>query len=92
MLEYNEYLKSPTWRRRRMKVIRRDNYECVVCGQQGKKVLRNMINYIDVHHETYKYFQSKNPQNEIDHCITICRKCHEGLHMTLKYLKIRELK
>jgi len=86
-INYQEYLKSVRWRKRRMKVIKRDKFECVACEQVGTEIKGITINNLNAHHETYRNLSSKNPQKEIDDCITLCQMCHEGIHNTTNYLK-----
>ena len=31
--EYSEYLKNPKWQKKRLEILSRDNFSCVVCGK-----------------------------------------------------------
>lgn len=51
----------------KLKIKRRDKYECKVCGNKDN---RNIIHHIDGN--------KKNTSEE--NCITICKKCHNKIH------------
>jgi predicted HNH restriction endonuclease len=77
-MSYKEYLNSTKWLYRRKKILKHDNYKCIICNKNKK---------LDIHHESYKNLNSKKQQPEIDDCISLCRNCHKELHNTLKYLE-----
>lgn len=67
------YLKSEQWQNVRAAVLVRDDAKCWFCG------VRDLSN--DIHHVVY-------PDNvwktESKHCITLCRDCHDKVHVLLK--------
>ena len=65
---YQEYLKSDTWQRKRKAVLKRDNYLCKHC--QKKKAQ-------DVHHKTYDNV-GREPLSDL---VSLCRECHEKQHI-----------
>ncbi len=65
---YKDYLQSDAWQRKRYVVFRRDNWQCVYCGERATQV----------HHKKYaKYNIGKEP---IDWLVSICKNCHEQIH------------
>ena len=65
--EYNRYLKTPYWQRRRKEILRRDEYMCVGCS--SKKNLQ-------VHHMTYSNLGRESDRD----LVTLCKECHENQH------------
>lgn len=59
------------WKKFRLKILKRDNHKCQICGKKGKVV----------HHKKCGkkypklYFRKSN-------VITMCRKCHRNIHKT----------
>lgn len=65
--QYDEYIHSDLWARRREKILIRDCYKCQAC-------LSNKAT--QVHHLTYK-----NIRNEFAfELISVCNACHERIH------------
>ncbi len=65
-IKYDEYLKSNTWKDKRDRVLKRDNYLCQAC-------LRNEAT--EVHHKTYKHVFNE-PLFEL---VSICKSCHDKI-------------
>ena len=66
-LGYNQYMKSDAWKAKRSEQIKRDGFQCQMCG--------TAIN-LQVHHTTYE-----NIGNEkIGDLVTLCEKCHKKIH------------
>jgi len=65
--EYDEYLASDAWKRRRQKVIERANGMCEGCLTEPAR---------DVHHRTYKHFK----QEFAFELLALCRQCHTRVH------------
>lgn len=64
--EYREkYLESPNWKKKRKRVLDRDNSLCV-CGEYA----------IDVHHKTYENLG----QELLSDLVALCKNCHDGYH------------
>ena len=64
----NVYLKSDAWRRKRYVVLKRDNWQCVYCGERATQV----------HHKRYA---KKNIGKEpIEWLESVCVNCHNKLH------------
>ena len=67
---YSELLKDVKWKRKRMRILRRDHFQCTVCG--SKESLR-------VHH-TY-YVEGKLPWRYPENSLlTLCENCHYKWH------------
>ena len=65
-LDYDTYLLSDTWNRKRLAAFKRAGWKCEVCG----KVCR-----LTGHHKTYERFGSEHP----DDILAVCKSCHERL-------------
>jgi hypothetical protein len=63
-----EYYTSKEWDSIRKKVLKRDNYTCQGCLQDGLN--------LDVHHLTYERFGDELACD----LISLCRKCHGIMH------------
>jgi len=66
-IDYKAYLYSEKWKKKRKKILKRDNFTCQDCGSK---------NHLQVHHLTYK-----NIGNErLNELITVCAHCHKKRH------------
>lgn len=64
---YNKiYLKSDEWKRKRLIILKRDNFKCVCCNSEATQV--HHINYNNVIKENF---------NDL---ISVCKDCHEKIH------------
>lgn len=63
---YRENLQSPKWKRRRVRILKRDNNTCQNCGD---------TNQLQVHH---CYYESglKPWEYPVESLITLCNDCH----------------
>ena len=61
--QYRMYLASKEWKKRRARVMDRDNYLCRICGKRAT----------EVHHLTYDRIFDE-PLYDL---VAICRECHE---------------
>jgi 5-methylcytosine-specific restriction endonuclease McrA len=78
----NEYLKSEDWQRKRYLVLKRDNWQCVYCGQPATQV----------HH--LKYSKRNIGREPTKWLVSVCKSCHESKHKikTRSKLKDSEIK
>jgi hypothetical protein len=60
--------KDPRWQMRRLEIMKRDNVQCVVCGDKKSE--------LHVHHKRYK---GQPWEAEDDDMQTLCMSCHEFL-------------
>lgn len=73
---YTELLSNPQWQKKRLKIMERDNFCCVNCGDD-----RTTLN---VHHK--KYITGKKPWEYKDEdLITLCITCHSIIESKKKY-------
>lgn len=61
--KYNNYLNSPKWRRKRAKVLKRDNYLCQACLERDAT---------EVHHTTYEFVFNE----PLFTLVAVCTPCH----------------
>lgn len=64
---YDEYLKSPEWKSKRKKVLKRANGTCEGCGERSAT---------QVHHLTYKHVR----EEFLFELVAICDACHNKIH------------
>lgn len=62
--EYDRYMASPEWQRRRAVAIRKAGGRCQVCNEGGE---------LEVHHRTYERFGAEME----DDLTVLCEGCHE---------------
>lgn len=79
--KYREYLQSEKWKKKRQKVLKRDNFECqyrvwIFFKCKSKKKLQ-------VHHKTYK----RVFRERMSDLVTLCEKCHKKEHKKIKKQK-----
>lgn len=69
---YRQLLKDKRWRRKRARVILRDECKCQLCGHNN---IRNLV----VHHK--RYLSGHLPwEYDNNDLITLCRYCHGKVH------------
>ena len=72
MSEYSEKLRDPRWQRKRLEIMRRDDFECRLCADKEST--------LHVHH--LRYERSADPWDYPDtSLVTLCEECHEELHV-----------
>ena len=72
--EYSEYLKNPKWQKKRLEILSRDNFSCVVCGNGIETDTA-----LHVHH--LSYMKGSMPwEYDIDDMRVLCRTCHQRIH------------
>lgn len=66
---YSDKLRDPRWQKKRLEVMQRDAFTCVICGDAGTP--------LNIHHSKY----SGDPWDvEIEHLKTVCEHCHSAIH------------
>jgi len=65
--KYYEYLESPEWKHKRLKVLNRDRHVCQCCLEKTATI---------VHHLTYAHIYNE-PLFEL---VSVCAECHEKIH------------
>lgn len=66
-IDYYQYLRTKTWREKANERLKRDGYQCVLCGSAKN---------LSVHHITYENIGFE----KMDDLISVCKGCHEKLH------------
>lgn len=66
---YEEFLKSPYWRKIRILILKRDNNSCRSCGSSEE---------LHIHHLTYEHHLKE--LDNLDDLITLCKQCHNDIH------------
>lgn len=68
VMTYAEKLRHPSWQKKRLQILERDNWACTICGSK----VRNL----QVHHLVYA---KRDPWDYPD-CVyqTLCDLCHEA--------------
>jgi 5-methylcytosine-specific restriction endonuclease McrA len=65
-MTYSEKLRSPRWQKKRLEILNRDGFRCVICGEAEKN--------LQVHHIVYR---KRDPWDYPDYCYqTLCEPCH----------------
>lgn len=77
-MSYSDKLKDPRWQRKRLEVMQRDKFRCLVCGDDKST--------LHVHHLAYHGDPWKTPLGMLE---TLCESCHEFRSETNK--KLREM-
>jgi hypothetical protein len=68
---YSDYFKDPRWQKKRLEVMKRDDFTCRSCGDKEST--------LNVHH-TYYEKGNKPWEYPLQSLITRCEKCHEYRH------------
>ena len=71
MLEGQNGRRSGEYADWRKKVFERDDYTCQMCGKRGGK--------LNAHH-IKEYAKYPNLRYEVSNGVTLCEKCHKGVH------------
>lgn len=66
-MTYAEKLRDPRWQRKRLQILERDNFTCIICKIPGR--------HVQCHHILYA---KKDPWDYPDYLLqTLCEECHE---------------
>lgn len=73
-MEYKKLLLNPKWQKKRLEILQRDNFSCVVCGNGiGTDTA------LHVHH--LSYCKGYMPlEFDINDMIVLCQKLHQRNH------------
>lgn len=67
-MNYSEKLKSPKWQKKRLQILERDDFTCIICG--------DIESELHVHHRWYE--KDTDPWDYPDVVYqTLCKSCHE---------------
>jgi 5-methylcytosine-specific restriction endonuclease McrA len=68
---YMSLLRDPRWQKKRLKIMDRDKWNCIRCGDKSST--------LNVHHEYYQ--RGLKPWDYPDSAlITLCEPCHQSEH------------
>ncbi len=75
---YGEKLKDPRWQKKRLAVLQRDNWACLICGSKE--------NTLHVHHGYYE--RGFDPWDyPADSLHTLCEGCHADVEVTMSEIR-----
>lgn len=66
-LSYDDYIKSPEWKKLRLRVLSKAGYKCSLCGRSAEHV----------HH---LYYPKRYEDDKIKYLIAVCKDCHIAIH------------
>lgn len=68
------FYKTMAWRRKRLEILERDNYECQLCKREGKYNKGNTVHHI-------KHLEDRPDLALVDdNLLTVCGACHNKEH------------
>lgn len=72
-MTYSEKLKHPKWQKKRLEILKRDNWSCTHCGCAEKN--------LQVHHRFY--LKNRDPWDYPSETLdTLCESCHKTMEET----------
>lgn len=74
--EYEKYISSPGWGRKRKERLFIDKHRCRTCGLSHEEGTS-----LEVHHVSYENFGDE-PMSDL---ITLCRQCHEAITNVIRH-------
>jgi hypothetical protein len=75
MNNYIKLLKHPKWQKKRLKILKRDNFTCQLCNDKNTT--------LHIHHQ--KYIPHRKPwQYNNEYLITLCEDCHKLVEIIIK--------
>jgi len=70
--QYFDKYKLPQWGAKRLRILKRDYFECYICDDSDS--------VLEVHHKYYFYDRDPSWDYPDDALITLCEKCHKKEH------------
>lgn len=76
--DYSKKLRDPRWQKKRLEILQRDKFSCLMCGDKQEE--------LHVHHRQYE--KDKDPW-EVDNTslVTVCRSCHNLIEESISFLR-----
>lgn len=65
-MEYGRKLQDPRWQRRRLEIMKRDNFQCCYCSDCNTE--------LQIHHLKYTGEPWEAPEKDL---VTLCAHCHD---------------
>ena len=72
---YRELLFDKRWLEKRAKIIKRDNYKCVICGSEEDLVVHHKQYHVNERGEKFLPWQYDDK-----YLVTLCKSCHQRGH------------
>lgn len=66
-LTYSDKLKNPLWQKKRLEILNRDNFTCLICSDTETE--------LHIHHKQYKWGNTPWDYDN-DNFQTLCKCCH----------------
>lgn len=73
-MKYSEKLKDPRWQKKRLEVLERDDFKCLICSDKKST--------LHVHH--VEYTEGEPWEINSDSLLTLCESCHDTESEELK--------
>ena len=83
-LTYEQQLETDDWHKKRSSILERDSHKCQMCGAKGDDE-----SPLNIHHRYYHYPRYAWAYDD-SALITLCKRCHELVHLTLSPLVYAE--
>jgi hypothetical protein len=77
---YLKKLKDPRWQKKRLEIMKRDEWKCRFCGDKSTT--------LNIHHLEYKGEPWESPNEKL---ITVCEDCHEIIEILKSSLSDTEI-
>lgn len=77
-MTYAEKLKDPRWQKKRLEIMKRDEFTCVICKDKNST--------LHVHHIIYEYGLNPWEYEDINYK-TLCETCHKYEEYSKPYVK-----
>lgn len=71
--EYEKYIRSETWAKKKLERLEIDNYCCAMCGKPESACK----NGLQLHHISYKNLGREDVWTET---VCLCGRCHKLIH------------
>ena len=71
--EYDRYIQSVAWERKRQERLEIDGHACAMCGRPEDRCR----NGLQVHHITYARLGNEDVWNDL---VSLCPGCHKKIH------------
>lgn len=78
-MTYIEQIKSPKWQKRRLEILERDHFACILCKDKDSE--------LHVHHIVYDKNKMIWEYNG-GLLVTLCSNCHENIHAMYRDINI----
>ncbi|ALY08033.1 putative HNH endonuclease [Exiguobacterium phage vB_EauS-123] len=68
------FYKSDRWKKKRLAILRRDDYECRECRRYGRVTAATMVHHI----KPFEFYPEL--KLETNNLVSLCNSCHGTLH------------